>query len=85
MTAPTIQHQPDQQRFICDTGNGVAVITYQLQGTTIDFNHTYVPSSARGRGIAALLVDEAATWARQQGYTLTASCWYARDVLQRAP
>ena len=84
MTAPTIQHQPEQARFVCDTGNGEAVITYRLQGSTIDFNHTYVPSSARGRGIAALLVDAAADWAKAQGYTLTASCWYARDYLQLA-
>jgi uncharacterized protein len=84
MTAPVIEHQPDQNRFVCDTGNGQALITYQLHGTTIDFNHTYVPATARGRGIAALLVDAAAAWARAQGYTLTASCWYARDYLQLA-
>lgn len=84
MTTPEIQHQPDQNRFICDTGTEQAVITYQLHGNTIDFNHTYVPASARGRGIAALLVDAAANWARAQGYTLTASCWYARDYLNLA-
>lgn len=82
MTVPEILHQPEQQRFICNTGTGEAVITYQLHGNTIDFNHTYVPATARGRGIAALLVDAAAAWARGQGYTLSASCWYARDYLQ---
>ena len=84
MTTPEIQHQPDQNRFICDTGTGQAAITYQLHGNTIDFNHTYVPDSARGRGIAALLVDTAADWAKAQGYNLTASCWYARDYLKLA-
>ncbi len=82
MTSPAVVHQPENQRFVCDTGNGVAVITYQLHGTSIDFNHTYVPATARGRGIAALLVEAAVVWARSQGYTLTASCWYARDYLQ---
>lgn len=84
MPTPVIQHQPDQSRFVCDTGNGEAVITYRVQGNTIDFNHTYVPGTARGRGIAALLVDAAAAWARGQGYALTASCWYARDYLKLA-
>ena len=82
MTTPAVEHQPQHNRFVCDTGNGEAVITYRLNGNTIDFDHTYVPGSARGRGIAALLVDTAAAWARTQGYTLTASCWYARDYLQ---
>ena len=81
MTTPAVIHQPQHNRFVCDTGNGEAVITSRLSGTTIDFDHTYVPGSARGRGIAALLVDAAADWARAQGYTLTASCWYARDYL----
>ena len=82
MTAPSIIHQPEQQRFVCDTGNGEAVITYRIQGSTVDFDHTFVPRSARGRGIAALLVDAAADWARAQGLTITASCWYARDYLK---
>lgn len=82
MTAPAIVHQPDQHRFVCDTGGEQAMITYQLNGSTIDFDHTFVPSSARGRGIAALLVDAAAAWARAQGYTLTASCDYACKYLR---
>lgn len=82
MTAPVIQHQPAQNRFVCDTGNGQAVIDYRVSGNTINFHHTFVPDSARGRGIAALLVEAAAQWAREQGYTLTASCWYARDYLK---
>ena len=82
MTAPSIIHQPEQQRFVCDTGNGEAVITYRIQGNMVDFDHTFVPRSARGRGIAALLVDAAADWARAQGLTITASCWYARDYLK---
>lgn len=81
-TLPVVIHQPEQQRFVCDTGTGEAVLTYRLTGTQVDFNHTYVPHSARGRGLAALLVDTAAAWARAEGLTITASCWYARDYLQ---
>lgn len=82
MTAPEITHQPDQNRFVCDTGTGEAVITYQLHGNSIDFDHTFVPTSARGRGLAPKLVDVAAAWAREKGYTITASCSFARDYLR---
>ena len=84
MSAPRIVHQPEQQRFVCETGGAEAVITYRLMGTSVDFNHTYVPHSARGRGIAALLVEAAAAWARTEGLTITASCWYAREHLNLA-
>ena len=84
MTNPAIQHQPEHQRFVCVTPHGEALITYRLNGTTIDFDHTFVPRQARGTGLAAQLVDTAADWARSQHYTLTASCWYARDYLQLA-
>jgi len=81
MTAAPIVHQPDQHRFVCDIGKGEAVITYRIQGNTVDFDHTSVPFSARGHGLAAQLVDAAAAWARSEGLTITASCWYARDHL----
>lgn len=83
MTAPEIRHQSDRNRFVYETGTGEeAVITYRLHGDTVDFDHTFVPDSARGKGIASRLVDAAAAWAREQGYRITASCSYARAYLR---
>ena len=79
--APRVIHQPDQSRFVCDTGNGEAEMTYRLSGSSVDFNHTYVPDSARGRGIAALLVEAGLAWARAQGLTIKASCSYVHAYL----
>ena len=33
-----------------------AYLTYELNGDTIDFQHTYVPSNYRGKGLAEKLV-----------------------------
>lgn len=80
-SAPTVIHQPDKSRFVCDTGSGEAEMTYRLSGSTVDFNHTYVPGSARGRGIAVLLVEAGLVWARAQGLTIKASCSYVHTYL----
>lgn len=34
-----------------------AYLTYELQGDTIDFQHTYVPPNYRGQGLAEKLVQ----------------------------
>ena len=35
----------------------LAYLTYELQGDTIDFQHTFVPSQYRGQGLAEKLVQ----------------------------
>ena len=80
-SAPTVIHQPDKSRFVCDTGSGEAEMTYRLSGSTVDFNHTYVPGSARGRGIAVLLVEAGLAWARAQGLPIKSSCSYVHAYL----
>ena len=65
-----------------DLGPEQAVLTYKMldQGR-VDFNHTYVPDSARGKGIADILVKEGLAWARTEGLDILASCWYVRGKL----
>ncbi|MBC5772559.1 N-acetyltransferase [Pontibacter sp. KCTC 32443] len=40
----------------------------------IDFTHTYVPESARGKGIAQQLIEEGLCFARDNGFTVIATC-----------
>jgi predicted GNAT family acetyltransferase len=37
----------------------------------------------RGSGVAEKLVRTGIRWAREQGYEMTASCWYAKRFLRK--
>lgn len=76
-----IEHQAAHQRFVLQQAGYECVLEYQVDGETIDFTRTYVPFALRGQGLAELLVKEGLQWARQQGFTLQASCWYVNKFL----
>jgi uncharacterized protein len=74
-------HQLESQRFIVQQEGKEAVLAYQIHGNQIDFNSTFVPPEFRGQGIAEKLVRTGIAWAKEQGYELQASCWYAAKFL----
>jgi predicted GNAT family acetyltransferase len=83
-----IQHQPDRQRFVLDFDHHQAVLEYALDTSAggvsiIDFHHTYVPAEFRGKGFAEKLVRTGFAWAKEQGYEIRASCWYAAKFLRK--
>jgi len=81
-----IRHLPQQHRFVLDYEGAEAVLQYALypgkEQTIIDFNSTYVPPQFRGKGLAEKLVRAGIKWAKEQGYELQASCWYAAKFLR---
>jgi predicted GNAT family acetyltransferase len=82
-TGLEIEHQPSRQRFVCEVDGDTSVLEYvMLTDRRIDFRRTFVPESLRGRGIAERLVRTGLAWAREQGYLIEASCWYARRFLR---
>ncbi|CAH0993396.1 hypothetical protein SIN8267_03545 [Sinobacterium norvegicum] len=82
MTTADVRHQPQQQRFFIAVDSHIAVLEYTLDGDNhCDFCRTYVPFSMRGKGYAELLATAAVSWATEQGYALTASCWYVEKFL----
>lgn len=82
-----VRHHPDQNRFVLEYEGAQAVLQYHLsssqQGVTaIDFNSTFVPPAFRGKGLAEKLVRTGIKWAKEQGYELHASCWYADKFIR---
>lgn len=80
----SVTHEPDRQRFVSVLEGQESVLEYRLlpdQG--IDFTHTFVPKALRGKGIAEKLVRTGIGWAREQGFEMTASCWYVSRILKR--
>ncbi len=84
-----IQHLPDQQRFIIQHEGSEAVLAYRLlkpnaqgEASAIDFTSTFVPPECRGKGLAEKLVRAGIQWAKEQGFELNASCWYAAKFIR---
>ena len=84
-----IIHKPERQVFIVSLPPGEdeaqlaeALLEYSLiDNGVIDFRRTYVPFSHRGKGLAEKLVQTGLAWAREQGYSTTASCSYVQKFL----
>jgi predicted GNAT family acetyltransferase len=81
-----IGHDPAAHRFTTEVAGGIAYITYrESPGQVLDFDHTFVPPSARGRGIASQLTTHALEYARDGGYRVVASCPYVASYIERHP
>ena len=80
-----VQHLADQQRLVIVHEGLEALLAYRVfnNGTqqAIDFNSTFVPPEFRGKGFAEKLVRAGIKWAKEQGYELHASCWYAAKFI----
>ena len=83
---PDIRHDERGRRFVADVQGGEAELSYRLlDGTTIEYHHTWVPPVARGRGIADQLARHALEHARTQGLKVVPSCSFVRAHLARHP
>ena len=78
-----ILHEADQALFYMELeDNQKAWVKYRLlENRRVDFYSTLVPMTHRSKGLAAMLVDEAFSWAEREGLTIRASCWYAAKKL----
>lgn len=81
-----IIHHPERERFslALDDG-GEVVLEYVRSPGAIDFNHTYVPPSARGRGLAEAIVKAGLAFARAERLRVHASCSYVAHYLEGHP
>lgn len=62
-----------------------AELTWVAQGNARIANHTYVPHEARGKGIAAQLVDALIADARKEGFKIVPQCSYVEAAFRRHP
>ena len=79
-----VEHNERESRFIVHFDDGDAELAYTRIGPTLlDLQHTFVPESARGHGVADALAEAAITYAREQGYRIVPSCPFVRSWLRR--
>jgi len=81
-----VEHQERENRFIVRFGDDEAELAYSRPGPRlIDLEHTYVPQSARGQGVAEALATAAFEYAREQGDKVIPSCPFVRGWLRAHP
>ena len=73
----TIEHRPDQHRFVVTLEGGQGEVTYRLDGDVMTILHTEVAPSLEGQGVAGRLVQAALDHARAHGLRVDPVCGYA--------
>lgn len=64
----------------------LAIVTFpRIKDNIVNIDHTYVDSSLRGQGIAGELMQEAASYFRENNIKARASCSYAAKWFQEHP
>ena len=82
----TVEHDEAGGRFFVRVGDDEAELVYALVGPKlIDLQHTFVPESARGHGLADELSKAAVTYTRERGYRIVPTCPFVRRWLQAHP
>lgn len=72
-------------RYEIRIDGGVAVLTYMREAGRITLDHTRVPPSLRGRGLATRLAAYALNEARVGDVTVVPRCPFVRAYLQSHP
>ena len=79
-------HTPTRIYSIGDDGKLLAEITFPTVGKDLYcIDHTFVDDSLRGQGVASKLVRAAVTQIHEQKGSVTATCSYAVEWLQKHP
>ena len=65
-------------------GKVIAEITWALLGDVMVVDHTFVNDSLRGQGIAKQLLNQAASFARENNYKIEPVCSYVVSAFERS-
>lgn len=84
--AVDVTHDAERSRFVVHLGDGEEAYLAYREGDDghLDYTHTFVPESHRGRGIAEEVVVEALEHAREAGRKIVPSCPYVRHIVEEA-
>lgn len=82
-----IQRTEDGERgkfFVEKNDRQIALMTYKKSGDgSITIDHTEVDSNFRGEGLGEKLVAEAVRYARANDLKISATCPFAKKILER--
>ncbi len=94
MAEMTIAHERTSAGIVASGGEFIATLpgeaatgslTYVTRGDVLVAEHTLVPSSIGGRGVAAALVEALVAHARKDGLKIDPQCSYVAAAFKRHP
>lgn len=80
----TVQHQPDQNRFVMDIEGQTATVDYRHRDGKIWLVHSEVPLNLRGQGYGKILVHKTFEKLTEEGCEAVAVCPFIRKVAERS-
>jgi predicted GNAT family acetyltransferase len=83
-----IRREPtaDGGRYVAPLPEGEAELVFRRLGPAlVSADHTFTPPAARGRGVAAALVERLVADARAEGFRIQAKCPYVAAWLDGHP
>ena len=82
----TVEHDAANSRFVVRLPDGEAELLYAPFGDDVlDLQHTEVPASGHGKGVADALIRAALAYARERKMRVMATCPYVQAWLRRHP
>ncbi|KAA5547766.1 GNAT family N-acetyltransferase [Adhaeribacter rhizoryzae] len=79
-------HDPADLRFYAEVNGDEAELTYTYpEETVLDLDYTYIPPSARNKGLSDQLVQAALDFAREQKFLVIPSCPVVEAFVKRHP
>ena len=80
-----IINNTEESRFEVTVDGHLSIMNYILKDESIALTHTSVPSSLRGRGVAAELAKEAFAYAEKNHLKIIPICTYISTFVTRYP
>lgn len=81
-----VTHEAGAHRFVVRLPDGEAELSYLETGRgVLELHHTFVPESARGRGVGERLVESAIAYARAQRAKIVPTCPFVRAWMDEHP
>ena len=72
-------------RFELERDGDTATLDYTIAGNILGLNHTEIPESMRGSGVASTLAKTALDWAREHHMKVDVVCPFVFGFLQTHP
>jgi predicted GNAT family acetyltransferase len=78
-----VVNNTEKSRFEVQVAADLAMIEYEIVGTTIIFTHTEVPTAFEGMGIANKMAKVALNFARDSGFRIQPACPFIAAYIRR--